>query len=161
MVCAEAGSGGGAKGCITGSTLFDDGLVVRQGDAEGLHGWYMGDRQQSGSDIGSIGLLRSLPSSSQPAHKTPATKVQSENLIGSYNLWGNSLIPISLASSKVGSHFGLKTLAIKYQNDVTDKFHTTQIYVDCSTAKFSLFPDLPSGPRSVQGDTKLLVAARC
>lgn len=100
-------------------------------------------------------------SSSQPAHKTPTTKAQSENFIGSYNLWGNSLIPISLASSKVGSHFGLKTLAIKYQNDVTDKFHTTQIYVDCSTAKFSLFPDLPSGPRSVQGDTKLLVAARC
>jgi hypothetical protein len=79
--------------------------------------------------------------------------------IGTYALWFNKMVPIykdNTLSSKQGG-----TMTVKTYNDYGRKWQSFVTYVDCNSARFSFFPDLPTSQYSYQADAKMLEAAKC
>jgi len=80
--------------------------------------------------------------------------------IGTYQLWiANKMVPIykdNTLSQKQGG-----TMTVKTYNDYSRKWQSHVTYVDCKSARFSFFPDLPTSQHSFQADSKMLEVARC
>jgi Putative neutral zinc metallopeptidase len=80
--------------------------------------------------------------------------------IGTYQLWiANQMVPIykdNALSPKQGG-----TMTVKTYNDYTGKWQSFVTHVDCKSARFSFFPDLPTSQYSFQADAKMLAVARC
>ena len=78
---------------------------------------------------------------------------------GTYSLSFNKMVPIykdNTLSSKQGG-----TMTVKTYNDYDGKWQSHVTYVDCGSARFSFFPDLPTSQYSYQGDARMLEVAKC
>lgn len=153
--------------------------------AEAIGGGSHGTSEQRSSAVmfgmkkGAISACSTEDQSAPPKHQTaptmPAPKQKpvaikpkaagiphpggNATYIGTYPLWFDKMVPIykdNALSSKQGG-----TMTVKTYNDYDGKWQSHVTYVDCNSARFSFFPDLPTSQYSYQGDSKMLEVAKC